>query len=296
MNVLICYFSGTGNTELVAQMYARCLSNSCTVTLHDMTSSALPSLEGVDWVGIGYPIHAFNQPALVRNFVKSLPLNSTHKVFIFKVSGEPLALNNASSTLIWRILRKKHTQLLGEIHLLMPYNIMFKHGDRLAKKMYLTTSALVPINVEQLITGSAPTIRASLLAHLMRVLCSIELRGCRLIGKSFHTTSACTGCGKCARNCPLDNITITAKKEVKFNNKCNLCMRCVCNCPVDAINIGLLNHWRVNGTYNYARLLSDDTITTNFTTADTERYYSSYVTYFDYADSTITQYINNLHS
>ncbi|MBQ4089785.1 MAG: EFR1 family ferrodoxin [Clostridia bacterium] len=41
----------------------------------------------------------------------------------------------------------------------------------------------------------------------------------------------CTACGYCASICPVEAISITAKKITTDINKCMLCMACVANCP-----------------------------------------------------------------
>lgn len=43
----------------------------------------------------------------------------------------------------------------------------------------------------------------------------------------------CVGCGKCAKNCPVRNITL--RDGVTFKDKCIYCQRCIHGCPVNAI-------------------------------------------------------------
>ena len=55
--------------------------------------------------------------------------------------------------------------------------------------------------------------------------------------KPFHSTEACISCGKCAKQCPMENITIV-NGHPKWGNRCALCLRCYHRCPVKAIGYG----------------------------------------------------------
>lgn len=48
---------------------------------------------------------------------------------------------------------------------------------------------------------------------------------------------ACVSCGKCARNCPMDNIELKGKYPV-WGAACAFCLRCYHGCPEHAIEYG----------------------------------------------------------
>ena len=54
---------------------------------------------------------------------------------------------------------------------------------------------------------------------------------------AFTTSSACIGCGQCAKRCPMNNVTLKDGKPV-WGERCTHCMACICYCPVDAIEYG----------------------------------------------------------
>ena len=49
--------------------------------------------------------------------------------------------------------------------------------------------------------------------------------------------SACIGCGKCEKLCPLNNITLQNARPV-WGSNCTQCMACICYCPTRAIEYG----------------------------------------------------------
>ena len=88
--VILYVFSGTGNTQLVAELYKKYLTD-CETTIYKLGKRAegqeIPSPRDYDLVGLGYPVHGFNAPLVMNNFCKSLPAfdeaAGRKKTFIF---------------------------------------------------------------------------------------------------------------------------------------------------------------------------------------------------------------------
>ena len=54
---------------------------------------------------------------------------------------------------------------------------------------------------------------------------------------AFTASDACIGCGKCVRECPLNNIHLEQGKPT-WGKNCTHCMECICYCPKEAIEYG----------------------------------------------------------
>lgn len=253
MKVLICYFSGTGNTRMIVEKYAEeFLKSGHTVDTYKIEEGNFNyDLSQYDMLGIGYPIHAFNAPSIVVDFVKCLPKSvSAKKLFILKSSGEPLSINNISSGKIVSVLKRKNYILNNEYHYVMPYNMIFRHSDAMAFRMWNTAQRLIPIDCGEILSGKTVKLKSIFMGRFLAWLFRIEHWGGRFNGKKYKVNANCINCFKCVKNCPTHNITVEDGKFV-FGKKCLMCTRCSFQCPTNAIKIGWFDKWKVNGAYNF---------------------------------------------
>ena len=254
-SVLICYFSGTGNTKKVVDCYVKAFKEfGYEATLKNMDDGAFDGdISKFDLFGIAYPIHAFNAPANVLEFaktIKKLPKNAKRTFFVIKTSGEPLKLNNISSLKLKSILKKRGFRLTNEYHYCMPYNIIFRHTDNMAHKMWETVQKVVPFDCKEIVDGKPAKLGYVPFGRFLAWAFRIEHWGGRFNGKRYKVSDKCLKCGLCVKKCPVHNITIE-NGEFKFGKNCLMCMRCSFNCPANAIKIGLFDKWKVNGAYDF---------------------------------------------
>lgn len=249
-SVAIIYFSGTGNTEKVANLYLdEFEKHGIKCDLFSLPIKTAVDFSAYDLLGVGYPVHAFNTPEIVLSFIKAIQKTPLKSAFIFKTSGEPLKLNDVSSLKLIKLLSKKGYSVMQEHHYIMPYDIIFRHSDYMADKMWKTAVALVRINCKEILDGTPNRKKKFFLGGTFAFLMSIEHPGARLNGRFYKVKSSCIKCGKCIKNCPTENITEQDGKIV-FGKKCIMCTRCAFFCPTDSIKAGLFDRWRVNGEYS----------------------------------------------
>ena len=240
----------------------------------DSSFMDLPSPDGYQLVGIGYPVHAFNAPEIVERFARELKPSVHQDLFIFHTGGEGLHFNDTSSVRIRRILRKDFT-ILSERHYVMPYNMIFRHSDAMVKHMVTYMRKLVPLHVSSILAKRTEGMRLMPFSRIVSSVLRIEWLYAKLQGPTMRVGDSCTGCGLCARRCPMGNITMANGRPV-FGRNCSLCVRCSFSCPVDAISIGLLNGWRVNGPYEVDRVMADQTIPDTIPIEKLPRLYRKY--------------------
>lgn len=269
MKIVICYFSGTGNTRKIAECFAEYMrehDNDVRVFSIDgltlnkkLPDETVEEIKTCDLLGFGYPVYAFNAPPIALTFAKKLPrLAQPKRAFIFNSSGEPLRLNNISSLKLCGILRRRRIEVTNEYHYCMPYNIMFRHSDEMAHKMFETAKRLVPLDAREILEGQKHRLKRIKCGNTIAWVMRCEQWGGQLNGRMYRVSKECVHCGKCVTNCPTHNIRITEKGKFKFGGKCLMCMRCAHLCPQNAIRIGMFNGWKVNGPYTFVAPKTDE--------------------------------------
>ena len=255
MRAIAYYFTGTGNTRRVLEkLKAEWEKRGHEMELVRILPDTLPAPEGYDRIIIGYPVHGFNAPAPVEKFLKKFPARKEGKakgVFLLRTSGEPLSLNHASGIVPARILKKRGYLVVGEFHHVMPYNIIFRHPDGMVARMEGASNLKIVRDIDDLESGSGWRAKVNPFKRAFTFAVRIEHPAMPAIGRGFRVKKTlCIGCGKCARECPKQNITMKDGKP-KFGGHCVGCMACAFLCPKDAVRPGILNAWRVNAPYSF---------------------------------------------
>lgn len=246
--VTVYLFSGTGNTKKVTTRFAAELQKyDVDVAVYEIDKDKFELDEASDAICIAYPIHAFNAPQNVLRFAESLP-NDSKKAFFIKTGGEPLKLNDASSARLAKILTEKGYRLSGEYHYVMPYNMLYRHADSMAGKMWFTAERKIVRDVQKLLCGMAYKGKKDTVLSLLCRL--VEQPFMRFNGRFYRVNGNCDGCLACVKSCPQKNIVVRDGK-ITFGKDCIGCVRCSFNCHRNAIDIGFLNCMKVNGRYRY---------------------------------------------
>ncbi|MBR2696462.1 MAG: 4Fe-4S dicluster domain-containing protein [Parasporobacterium sp.] len=264
----------------------------------------VPDPNSYDIAGFAYPIHAFNAPQFFLRFVKKLPKLDPEKqgmpAFLFKTSGEPFKPNASSSVTLNQFLRKKGFAPGIDLHMLMPYNIMFRYPKAMAKQMYLHTDEMCEFLAGQVAEGSFQPLHYNLFLNLFAYILRIQWFGAWINGPMHSANkSLCVGCGICANTCPTNNIRMisktlaasaltepvssgreTERMRPKFGWKCTMCMNCTMGCPKAAINPGFLTPWKVNPKWDFPALLADESIPSNWTDSPKAKYFKFFRKYY----------------
>ena len=287
MRVLLIYYTGTFNTRHLTQsVKAEFVARGDSVDTVEINSKTpVCDCSGYDLIGFSYPIYGFNAPLPFERYVARLAVKKGQKYFIYKNSGETLAMNNASSRLLIRKMRRRGGVLVGEYHFVMPYNIHFPFERDFIRQIFEKNEKLRKIMLHNLTHGEVRRIKSNPIYNLGAFFVGIQKVGGNVNSFLYKVDDKkCVSCGKCIRECPHENIYQKGGK-IKFHHHCDMCMRCSFFCPTNAIRIGFLEGWKVNGAYDFKGIEADKTPVPEYINNHSRGFYKCFIKYFNAIDA-----------
>jgi flavodoxin/ferredoxin len=278
------YFSGTGNTQVVAELLETAFEqHGAQVTTarieHVLQDKAQFDPQAFDLVGIGHPIHGFDVPRIVYDFVDTLPQAEGKRAFIFKSAGDFVWMNNGASKSIIRRLKHKGYPVFYDRIICMPSNWAVNYDDAFSKQLCYVAIAKADHMAAEVLAGKSRTLRIN---SLFRWTAKLVSRGedlvARLFGRMLRITDACIDCGRCVENCPTANIRRQDGK-IAFGYSCVFCMRCIYSCPQQAIVPRFGKFCVLKDGYDVKAIINNPDIEGNFVTAQTRGLYRHFVRY-----------------
>lgn len=241
---MIACFTGTGNSRRVAEYISNALGDELVrFAPGQMINPRKINLRVDDgrviWV---LPVHAWGIPSTSARVMKGMGLISPGEVkhYLVLTCGDDIGLADRQ----WRrIMHKRGWQARAIFSVQMPNNYTFMRGfdidpeELAAKKLAAMPSRMAAVvdaidnddDIVDVVRGKFPITKTRVLNPLFKLFCSST--------RPFHVTDACSGCGKCARNCSVTTIHMVNGKPV-WGKACNMCSRCYNCCPNHAVAYG----------------------------------------------------------
>ena len=279
----IFYFSGTGNTKMIAKLLAtefnRYVSVVDVIAIDELLkTNKTAEVEKYDIIGFGYPVHAFNAPRIFFEFIEQLQDGKKKKTFIFKSAGDPF-MQAGSTALVRKALQKKGYDVIYERLFVMPANVLVRYPDQLIKQLYNTALQRTKTMVKEILSETTKLQKNTFFSTFATTaFSSMENFGARFFGKNLYVSYSCNLCGICISNCPTNNIT-KQKGRIRFHSKCNLCMRCIYRCPVNAISPRFLRFLVIKPWYNLQKIVYDVTVKDLYITPKTKGFFKHFYRY-----------------
>lgn len=273
---MIIYFSGTGNSAMVARRLRQQLfgpadtpETADAARLYELSADRLlyphrqmltarPG-EPVVWV---FPIYAWAPPYMVLRFIRKVKFLHGEDARHFMVCTCGDDIGRADDRWRQAIGRRQWTPL-GAFSVQMPNTYVAMKGfDTDPADVAAAKLAAMPARVAAIATAirrnysRSDVVRGSW-AWLKTNVAYPWFRAFKMNPARFTVdASRCTRCGLCARSCPMMNITLATPssapaagvwdggfpaavtKTPQWGPACTLCLRCYHTCPVHAIDWG----------------------------------------------------------
>lgn len=250
------YFSGSGNTELLARTLKQRLAElGAAPELLSISRTAVLPERAPERLVLLFPVYAFDAPVIVRRFLKRLPAcppGSGAKAFVIAAPGDPHWLNGSATFGVTRLLGKKGYGVVRREMIVMPSNFLIEYPDVLSRSLVRAALEKITATAGAILREEPAGLKARPAAHLVRVLSKIEHLGDNLFGKDLKAGASCNGCGRCVGTCPVGNISIR-RGRIVFGWRCILCLKCVYRCPNGAVRPRLWSFVPLKNGYDPCR-------------------------------------------
>ena len=241
---MVYYFSGTGNSTFVATTLANFLGETLEF-IPDVDPRTL--LKPESRFLLVFPIYSWGVPPLVGKFIEDISSEYWSRlkekglsVDCVMTCGDEVAL---APEMITKVFKKRGVVLNSIWSVIMPNNYVLLPGfdvdskELEQKKLKESESRILEIAQSlnrfdkriDVIVGSMPWIKTKLVFPLFKKW--------GIFPKKWHYTDACISCGRCAKICPLLNITMVGSHP-KWGKNCCSCLGCYHVCPSHAVEYG----------------------------------------------------------
>lgn len=248
-NVIIYYFSGTGNSKNVASWLSAIagqMGMPCRMLNIAVMERQFDNIPANSLIIIVSPVHGFNYPPLVLNFIARFPKGHNRVVLMCTRAGMLIGkynlpgLSGMTFYLSSLILSLKGYKIAGMVPVDLPSNWVSLHPglnrptvdflyERNHKKV--RTIAQSVFSGKGVWTGLRDIIQDIL---IMPVSLGYYFIGRFLFARSFYASRDCNDCDLCVQACPAKAI-IKIDNRPYWTYRCESCMRCITNCPKKAI-------------------------------------------------------------
>lgn len=239
MKNVVYYFSGTGNSLVIARDIVRELGGGEVVSIARLSREEIVSTDA-DAVGIVYPVYAFGLPLIVERFISKLKVKEGQ--YVFTVANYGL-IQGAGITRAHRLLRKMGIKPKAGFGITMPNNYT-PFGEALPKdkqdKLFIKEKEKAREIAECVRKKETVPVETGFFLgrwFLTEPIGAISSRFSNNEDKKFLTNEKCNGCGICSKVCPVGNIERRGGKPL-WKHHCEQCLACFHWCPEEAIEIG----------------------------------------------------------
>lgn len=248
--VLVHYFSGTGNSLLAARQIGEELQKYDWKPVFHPVEKGPPDNMGSFGLHIFFfPVYATAVPHIMIKYIQGLPDGNNTKAVVISTNGK-ISTRFRDGYQGWALyqarlaLRLKKYQVFLSETLDYPHNVTIAGPPRREKfnqQIIEQVSVKLPLLAEKIAEGRKSH------RHIFwpNILWSLPFGylfswfGRRVLGKLFAADSGCIACGVCVKHCPAKAIRFRSQK-VRWGWNCEGCLRCINQCPKKAIQLSAI--------------------------------------------------------
>ena len=236
--MLMLYFSGTGNSKYIAELFCQRMNAECHSVEEDIDFSRL--IAAKDTIAFCYPVCASRVPRIMREFaVRHMEFLKGKKVVIF--CTQMLFSGDGARAFTDLFPRNFFTVIYAE-HFFMPNNVcnfllVPLAGERGTKNYVMRAERKMQIVCKNIKNGIIKKRGFNVMSRILGLIQGVPWPMVeRKAQGSVRINNDCTQCGLCVSICPMNNLKSENGKITQKNN-CVVCYRCINKCPEKAITV-----------------------------------------------------------
>lgn len=232
---MICYFSGTGNSQLAAKQIAEHTHDEIFSINKSLKVGKIETLHSERPFIFVVPTYAWRIPRVVEQWIRKTTFVGSQTAYFVLTCGD--GCGNAA-TYVRTLCEKKGFRFQGLSPVVMPENYlaMFPTPEK-EEAQAILERAKSQINALAIqIQDDKPfnKTKVSIVGRLESGPVNLLFYRFSVADRGFAASTECTTCGLCAKRCSLNNITIEGKQP-RWHGNCTHCMACIGGCPTEAI-------------------------------------------------------------
>ena len=243
---MIYFFSGTGNSEYVAERLKKG-PNERSLSLNKLVKDNI-DLDVTDHrVIIVTPTYAWRIPQIVETWIKKTRFRYKTSMYFVMTCGDDIG--NAS-TYNKELCTSRDIKYMGTTQVVMPENYIAlfdtpskEEANKIVKKAEKTIDVILKTISD---FQEFEPIKSNIKDKFVSKIVNPVFYAFVINDKKFKVSDKCVGCGKCAYLCPVNNIKLV-KSKPQWKGYCIHCMACINRCPTLAIDYGK----KSEGRYRY---------------------------------------------
>jgi Pyruvate/2-oxoacid:ferredoxin oxidoreductase delta subunit/flavodoxin len=259
MKTILYYFSGTGNTLMLARLLAEQLGNTEIINIVSCKSPTPPP--EADAIGILFPVYVFSLPKIVHDFIKN-DLNINEDTYIFALTNYASSGGGSALKQLNALLKRKKRKLKAGFGLNMPSSYIPFGGAESQKKQnrcFLRASERIKVIARRVKEHpeNYSFLKSRIPLFISKIFYLIFIKIILKNVKKNYVNDSCKGCGNCTKICPRQNIKLIDKRP-SWGTHCEQCMACLQWCPETAIQRRGVPETRLR--YHNPGILAEDLI------------------------------------
>ena len=248
--MLTVYFSGTGNTRYVAELFSQKMNARCFSIEENIDFSA--EIKAHEAVAFCYPIYNSRVPRIMRIFAREHMASLIGKKVIILVTQQKFSGDGArvftdlftGSSI--EVIYAEHFHLQQNMGNLPLWSALFKPGIKANQRYIQKTDAKMNTVCNNIKNGIVEKRGFSKISKLLGYIqgkpwqkdtnAIAPTRLEKKLTEGVRVHEDCTACNLCVGICPMKNL-VNNDGKIEHLSNCTLCYRCTNRCPQKAITV-----------------------------------------------------------